>query len=51
MTQQTIYEVDPKQLVKGTLDRALNSMNAAAAEIEAVIQEGWGREWHVNSSE
>ena len=51
MTQQTIYEVDPKQLVKGTLDRALNSMNAAAAEIEAVIQEAWGREWHVNSSE
>ena len=51
MTQQTIYEVDPKQLVKATLDRALNSMNAAAGEIEAVIQEAWGREWHVSSSE
>lgn len=51
MTQQTIYEVDPKQLVKSTLDRALNSMNSAANEIEAVIQEAWGREWHASSSE
>jgi len=50
MTHQTIYEVDPKQLVKSTLDRALGSMNAVADEIEGVIQDAWGREWHANSS-
>lgn len=51
MTQQTIYEVEPRQLVKSTLERAVRSMNSAAGEIEAVIQEAWGREWHVSSSE
>ncbi|MBJ2153072.1 plasmid partitioning protein RepA [Tabrizicola sp. SY72] len=43
MTHQTVYEVDPKQLVRTTLERALNSVNAVADELEAVIQKGWGR--------
>lgn len=50
MTQQTIYEVEPKHMVKSTLERALKSMNSAANEIEAVIQNAWGREWHASSS-
>lgn len=43
MSHQTIYEVDPKQLVKATLDRALNSVNTVADELEVVIQRAWGR--------
>lgn len=43
MTHQTIYEVDPKQLVRSTLERAVTSMNTVANEIEAVIQAAWGR--------
>ncbi|MDH2327964.1 plasmid partitioning protein RepA [Cereibacter sp. SYSU M97828] len=43
MTHQTIYEVDPKQLVRSTLERAVTSMNAVSNEIEKVIQAAWGR--------
>ncbi|TPE47005.1 plasmid partitioning protein RepA [Amaricoccus solimangrovi] len=43
MTHQTIYEVEPKQLIRKTLDRALNSVNSVANELEAVIQRAWGR--------
>lgn len=43
MTHQTIYEVEPKQLVRKTLDRALNSVAAVGDELEAVIQKSWGR--------
>lgn len=43
MTQQTIYEVDPGQLVRKTLERALASMNGVADEIELAIQKVWGR--------
>lgn len=43
MTQQTLYEVDPSQLIRKTLDRALNSMNAVADELEQTIQSAWGR--------
>lgn len=50
MTQQTIYEVDPKHMVKSTLDRAITSMNAVADEVEEVIQKAWGREWRANTS-
>ena len=50
MTQQTIYEVDPRQLVRSTLERALKSSNAVADEIETIIQNVWGREWHASSS-
>lgn len=50
MTHQTIYEVDPKQMVKATLERAQNSMNAVSNEIEEILQAAWGREWRANSS-
>ncbi|RRH76122.1 plasmid partitioning protein RepA [Falsigemmobacter faecalis] len=50
MTHQTLYEVDPKQLVRSTLERALKSSNAVADEIEAILQNVWGREWHASSS-
>jgi chromosome partitioning protein len=43
MTQQTIYEVDPGQLVRKTLERALSSMNGVADELELAIQKVWGR--------
>ncbi|KIC14337.1 plasmid partitioning protein RepA [Leisingera sp. ANG-Vp] len=43
MTQQTIYEVDPSQLIRKTLDRALTSVNSVADELEQTIQMAWGR--------
>ncbi|MTH79909.1 plasmid partitioning protein RepA [Paracoccus aestuariivivens] len=43
MTQQTIYELEPNQVVKKTLDRILESVNGVADEFEAVIQQAWGR--------
>lgn len=44
MTQQTIYELDPSQVVKKTLDRILESINGVADEFEKTIQQAWGRE-------
>lgn len=44
MTQQTIYELDPAQVVKKTLDRILESVNGVADEFEKTIQRAWGRE-------
>lgn len=41
--QKTIYEVDPSTQVRKTLDRAINSFNAVATEIEVLMQESWGR--------
>lgn len=43
MTQQTIYEVDPGQLIRKTIDRALSSVNNVADELERTIQMAWGR--------
>ena len=43
MTQQTIYEVDPGQLIRKTIDRALSSVNNVADELEQTIQMAWGR--------
>lgn len=43
MTQQTIYELDPNQVVRKTLDRILESVNGVADELERVIQQAWGR--------
>ena len=43
MTQQTIYELDPSQVVKKTLDRIIESVNGVADEFEKTIQEAWGR--------
>jgi chromosome partitioning protein len=44
MTQQTIYELDPAQVVRKTLDRILESVNGVADEFEVTIQNAWGRE-------
>jgi chromosome partitioning protein len=44
MTQQTIYELDPSQVVKKTLGRILESVNGVADEFEKTIQHAWGRE-------
>nr|WP_323782744.1 plasmid partitioning protein RepA [Amylibacter sp.] len=44
MTQQTIYELDPSQVVKKTLNRILESVNGVADEFEKTIQHAWGRE-------
>lgn len=43
MTQQTIYELDPNQVVRKTLDRILESVNGMADEFEKIIQQSWGR--------
>ncbi len=43
MTQQTIYELDPSQVVKKTLSRILESVNGVADEFESTIQQAWGR--------
>ena len=43
MTQQTIYELDPSQVVKKTLSRILESVNGVADEFENTIQQAWGR--------
>lgn len=45
-TQQTIYEIDPSDVNKKTLDRALASMNAATFEVHDLLQKSWGRETH-----
>lgn len=44
MTQQTIYELEPSQVVKKTLSRILESVNGVADEFEKTIQHAWGRE-------
>ncbi|MCB1341287.1 MAG: plasmid partitioning protein RepA [Pseudooceanicola sp.] len=44
MTQQTIYELAPSQVVRKTLDRVLESVNGVADEFEKTIQAAWGRE-------
>ena len=43
MTQQTLYEVDPGQFIRKTIDRALGSVNRVADELEQTIQMAWGR--------
>ncbi|MCW1935030.1 plasmid partitioning protein RepA [Pararhodobacter zhoushanensis] len=44
MTQQTIYELEPAQVIKKTLDRIMESVNGVADEFEKTIQLAWGRE-------
>jgi len=44
MTQQTIYELDPSQVVKKTLERIMESVNGVADEFEKTIQQVWGRD-------
>lgn len=42
-TQQTVYEVDPSQFIRKTIDRALTSVNGVVDELEQTIQMTWGR--------
>ncbi|CAN7613337.1 plasmid partitioning protein RepA, partial [Neorhizobium tomejilense] len=43
VTKQTLYEVDRSLFVRGTYDRAWESLNLVNAEIEAHIRSTWGR--------
>jgi chromosome partitioning protein len=43
LTNQTIYEVDHRQFTRGTYERAVDSVDAVNAEIEALIRKAWGR--------
>jgi chromosome partitioning protein len=42
-TKQTLYDVEPTTLHRGTYDRALESLNAVNGEIEALVKAAWGR--------
>ncbi len=43
ITKQTLYEVERSQFVRGTYDRAMDSLNAVNDEITDLIHEAWGR--------
>ena len=43
LTQQTIYEVERSAFHRSTYDRAIESLNAVNDEIEALMQQAWGR--------
>lgn len=41
--KQTLYEVERAEFVRSTYDRAIESLNAANAEIAGILHAGWGR--------
>ena len=43
ITKQTLYEVEKSQFTRATYDRAIESLNAVNGEIEALVQQAWGR--------
>lgn len=43
LTQQTLYEVDRGEFNRNTYDRAVESINSVAGEMEELIQAAWGR--------
>ena len=43
ITKQTLYEVEKSNFNRSTYERAIESLNAVNAEIEALIQQAWGR--------
>ena len=43
LTQQTLYEVDRSEFNRNTYDRAMESINAVARELEQDIHRAWGR--------
>lgn len=43
LTKQTLYEVQKSDFTRATYERAMESLNAVNAEIEALIQTAWGR--------
>jgi chromosome partitioning protein len=44
LTQQTLYEVSRSDFTRQTYDRAIESVNGVANEVETLIQTAWGRE-------
>ena len=43
ITKQTLYEVEKSQFTRATYERAMESLNAVNGEIEALVQNAWGR--------
>jgi len=43
ITKQTLYEVEKGQFTRATYERAIESLNAVNGEIEALVQQAWGR--------
>lgn len=43
VTKQTLYEVERSQFVRGTYDRAMDSLASVNSEIEGLLQSVWGR--------
>jgi chromosome partitioning protein len=43
LTKQTLYEVGRENFIRATYDRALESLEAANGEIEALVRKAWGR--------
>lgn len=43
VTKQTLYEVERSQFIRGTYDRAMDSLNAVNGEIELLLRATWGR--------
>ncbi|MHC0054664.1 plasmid partitioning protein RepA [Actibacterium sp. D379-3] len=43
ITKQTLYEVEKGQFTRATYERAMESLNNVNGEIEALIQQAWGR--------
>jgi chromosome partitioning protein len=43
LTKQTLYEIGRENLTRSTYDRAMESLDAVNAEIEALIKRAWGR--------
>lgn len=43
VTKQTLYEVERSQFVRGTYDRAMESLSLVNQEIEDLVNETWGR--------
>ena len=43
LTQQTVYEVERGAFHRNTYDRAVDSLNAVNDEVEALLQQAWGR--------
>ncbi len=41
--KQTLYEVERNEFVRSTYDRAMESLNAANAEITELLHQSWGR--------
>jgi chromosome partitioning protein len=43
ITNQTLYEVERSQFIRGTYDRAMEALNAVNEEVTELIHAAWGR--------